>query len=71
MLSDEMYNRICQLIWLEAVRREDTVVRLQNNIIKTNTSDPQAYIKLAQAQAVANYFDYFSGSFLEWLGHFV
>lgn len=71
MLSDEMYNRICQLIWLEAVRREDTVVMLQNNIIKTNTSDPQAYIKLAQAQAVANYFDYFSGSFLEWLGHFV
>lgn len=71
MLSDEMYNRICQLIWLEAVRREDTVVMLQNNIIKTNTTDPQAYIKLAQAQAVANYFDYFSGSFLEWLGHFV
>lgn len=71
MMSDELYNRICQLVWLEEKRRVDTVVNLQNMIIKTRTTDPNAYLKLAQAQAVANYFDYFSGALLDWLGHFV
>lgn len=70
MLSDEMYNRICQLIFLEENRRKDSVIVLQNFIIKTGTADPNVYIKLAQAQAVADYFDYFSGTFLEWLGGF-
>lgn len=70
-MSEELYNRIYQLFFLEENRRKDSVVELQNYIIKTGTSDPKAYIKLAQAQAVADYFDYFSGSFLEWLGHFV
>ena len=70
MLSDEMYNRICQIFFLEEGRRKDLVTDLHNMIIKSGTADPNAYIKLAQAQAVANYFDYFSGAFLEWLGHF-
>lgn len=70
MLDDEMYNRICQIFFLEEGRRKDLVTDLHNMIIKSGTADPNAYIKLAQAQAVANYFDYFSGAFLEWLGHF-
>lgn len=70
MMSDELYNSICQLFWLEEVRRKDTVVNLQNMIVKTGTLDPVAYVKLAQAQACADYFDYFSGSFLDWLGHY-
>lgn len=69
-LSDDMYNSICQLIWLEEIRRKDAVVMLQNMIVRTRTTDPEVYVKLAQAQACANYFDYFSGAFLEWLGHF-
>lgn len=71
MLSDEMYNRICQLFYLEEIRRKDTATDLHNMIIKTGTSDPRAFVKLAQAQACADYFDYFSGAFLDWLGHFV
>lgn len=70
-MSEELYNRICQLIFLEENRRKDSVVVLQNFIIKSRTADPNAYIKLAQAQAVADYFDYFSGAFLSWLGGFV
>lgn len=70
-MSEEMYNRICQLIWLEEVRRRDTVEKLQMFIQRNRPTDPNVYIKLAQAQACADYFDYFSGAFLDWLGHFV
>lgn len=71
MLNDDLYNKICELFFMEECRRQDVVIELQNLIIKTGTREPAVYIKLAQAQACADYFDYFSGAFLDWLGHFV
>lgn len=71
MNDDDIYNRICEVFFLEEGRRKDHVTDLQNLIIKTGTSDPVVYLKLAQAQACANFFDYFSASFLEWLGSFI
>ena len=71
MLDDDIYNRVCEIFFLEEVRRKDCVSALQNLIAKTGTSDPVVYLKLAQAQACADFFDYFSGSFLEWLGSFI
>ena len=70
MLDENIYNRICEIFFLEEGRRKDLVTDLQNMIIKTGTSDPVVYLKLAQAQACANFFDYFSGAFLEWLSNF-
>ena len=71
MLNDEMYNRICNLFFCEEVRRKNTVVDLLNMIQVYAVKDPVVFVKLAQAQAVADYFDYFCGSFLDWLGGFV
>lgn len=70
-MDENTYNRICSLFWLEEVRRQNTVTDLKNMIMKTRTTDPTVYIKLAQAEAVANYFDYFCSSFLDWVGGFV
>lgn len=70
-MNEEIYNRICSVFWLEEIRRKNTVSELINMIDKHRTNDPRVYIKLAQAQAVADYFDYFCSSFLSWLGGFV
>lgn len=71
MTVEEMYNRICNLVFLEEVRLYNRVVELENMIAKTNSHDPRWFIELAQAKAVKNYFSYWSASFLNWLQGFL
>lgn len=70
-MDDEMYNRICQLVWLEEVRICNEVTERMNFIFKYRPTDADAYIKLAQAKAKKEYFDDKAFSFLRWLRGFV
>lgn len=70
-MNDDLYNRICQLLWLEEVRLCNEVTERMNFIIKYRPTEADAYIKLAQAKAKKEYFDKVAFSFLRWLRGFV
>lgn len=71
MISEDVFNRICQIIWLEEIRICNEVTDRLNYITKYRPSDPEPYIKLAQAQAVKNYFDEYVCRAIRWLNGFV
>lgn len=71
MLSEDMYNRICNLFNTEDVRLENNIIEHQNYIFRFRPSEPVPYIRLIQAQAEKDYFDRYIYSLLEWLDKFV
>lgn len=71
MLSEDMYNRICNIFNQEDVRLENNITEYQNYIFRFRPSDPAAYIRLIQAQAEKDYFDRYIYSLLNWLNNFV
>ena len=70
-MNEEIYNRLCNLLFCEEVRVKNDVVDKTNFIVRFAPSDPVPYIKLAQAQAVKDYFDKYVFTLLDWLGGFV
>lgn len=67
MINDDLYNKICILFFQEEIRLKNNVIDAQNYILKYTPTDPDPYIKLAQAQAVSNYFDKYMSSFIRWM----
>lgn len=70
MIDDDLYNKLCILFFQEEVRLKNNVVDAQNYILKFNPTDPVAYIKLAQAEAIREYYDKYMYSFLRWIDHY-
>lgn len=66
-----MYNRICQLFFLEEVRLNNVVIDKMNYIIKYTPIDASAYIDLIRAKANKDYFDKYVFRMLDWLSGFV
>ena len=71
MISEDLYNKICNLFLLEGVRLENRIVDCHNYIIKYRPSDPVPYINLIKAQAENDYFNKYIYSLLQWLDMFV
>ena len=70
MIDDDLYNKLCILFFQEEVRLENNVIDAQNYIFKYRPNTPEAYIKLAQAEAIRNYFDKYMTSFLRWIDYY-
>lgn len=71
MLDEDMYNRICNLFFVEGVRLENKVVEKQNFIVKYRPSEAHPYIELIKAQAELDYFNNYVFSLLKWFDRFV
>ncbi len=71
MLSENLYNRICQLFFNEDVRLSNNLVEIENYIFHYRPIEPEPYIKLVQAQTEKAYFDKYIFSILRWLDSFV
>lgn len=71
MMTAELYNRICSLMWQEDVRLTNQITEQMNFILKYRPTDPDAYVKLAQLQAQKSYFDKYVFRLLGWLDGFV
>lgn len=69
--TEQLYNRLCNVLFLEEVRLENNVIEKQNFIVKYRPVQAEPYIELIKAQAVKEYFDRYVGSLLRWLEHFV
>ena len=70
-MNEDLYNRICSIIWHEEIRLCNEVTERMNFITKYTPVDPEAYVKLAQAKAKKEYFDSHAFNFLRWLDGFV
>ena len=70
MIDDDLYNKFCMLTFQEEVRLENNVIDAQNYILKYRPTDATAYINLAQAQAIRDYYDKYMYSLLRWLDHY-
>lgn len=71
MISENMYNRICGLLFQEDVRLHNNLVDCENYIFRYRPTAPEPYIKLIQAQTEKAYFDRYIFSLLSWLEKFV
>lgn len=71
MLTEEMYNRIYNILFTEEARLENNIIEKQNYIIKYRPSEAVPYIELIKAQAEKDYFDRYIFTLLEWLDNFV
>lgn len=70
MIDDDLYNKLCILSFQEEVRLDNDVIDAQNYILKYRPETPEAYIKLAQAEAIRGYYDKYMRSFLRWLDYY-
>lgn len=70
MLSEDMYNRICNLFNTEDVRLENNIIEHQNYIFRFRPSEPVPYIRLIQAQARFDYFRTYILDVLRFLNNF-
>ena len=70
MISEDMYNRICQLFFLEEVRLNNVVID-KMNYTKYTPIDAAAYIDLIRAKSNKDYFDKYVFRMLGWLEGFV
>lgn len=70
MIDDDLYNKLCLLYFQEEVRLKNNVIDAQNYIFKYRPTDPVPYIKLAQAEAIANYYDKYMYSILRWIDNY-
>lgn len=70
-MNEELFNRFCNLLFCEEGRLQNDVVNKMNFIVRYAPSDPEPYIKLAQARAVKEYFDKHVFTLLDWLEGFV
>lgn len=70
MIDDDLYNKLCMLTFQEEVRLQNNIIDAQNYILKYTPLDPEPYIKLAQAQAIRDYYDKYMYSILRWLDHY-
>ena len=70
MIDDDLYNKFCMLMFQEEIRLENNVIDAQNYILKYRPTDAAAYIKLAQAQAIHEYYDKYMYSLLRWLDYY-
>lgn len=68
--DDDIYNRICNLMFCEQVRLENYVEDKLELLRRVKEPDPRMYIALIQAQAVKGHFECWSMSFLRWLDNF-
>lgn len=71
MISENMYNRIYNLLFLEEARLEDNITEKQNYIFRYRPSDAIPYIELIKSQAEYDYFKKYISTFLEWLENFI
>ena len=71
MISEEMYNRICQLFFLEETRLNNLVIDKMNYIFRYTPTEATAYIDLIKAKASKDYFDKYVFRMLDWLMGFV
>lgn len=71
MLTEDMYNRICNLFNQEGVRLENNIIEHQNYIFRFRPSEPTPYIRLIQAQAEKDYFDRYIFTLLDWFNNFI
>lgn len=70
MISDELYCKLCMIMFQEESRLKDNVISSQNFILKYRPIDPVPYIKLYKAQAILDYYNKYSTSFLRWIEHY-
>ncbi len=70
MIDDDLYNKLCLLYFQEEVRLKNDIIDAQNYILKYMPSDPVPYIKLAQTQAIYDYYNKYMYSFLNWIDHY-
>ena len=70
-MSEELYNRICQLMWNEEIRLCNLITNQMNFIEKYRPMTADAYIELAQLKAQKEYFDKYVFRMLAWLNGFV
>lgn len=70
-MTEELYNRICNLLFLEELRLENNITDKQNFIVRYRPSEPTPYIELIKAQAELDYFNKYIFSLLGWLEHFI
>lgn len=70
MIDDDLYNKLCMMFFQEDVRLKNDIIDAQNYILKYRPSDPVPYIKLAQAQAIYDYYNKYMYSFLRWIDHY-
>ena len=71
MLSEELYNRICNIFFHEEVRLENEITEKMNFIFKYAPTDAHVYIELVQAKANKDYSDKYVFRMLDWLRGFV
>lgn len=70
MIDDDLYNKLCMLLFQEEVRLKNNIVDAQNYILKYTPTDPIPYMKLYRAQSISEYYNNYISSFLKWLEHY-
>lgn len=70
MIDDDLYNKLCLLYFQEEVRLKNNVIDAQNYILKYRPTDPVPYIRLAQAEAILDYYGKYMCSILRWIDHY-
>ena len=70
IIDDDLYNKLCMLLFQEEVRLKNNVIDAQNYILKYTPTDPAPFMKLYAAQHIASYYDNYMKSFLRWLEHY-
>ncbi len=70
MIDDDLYSKLCMLLFQEEVRLKNNIIDAQNYILKYTPSDPAPYMKLYAAQSIGDYYDRYMKSFLQWLEYY-
>ena len=71
MMSVNLYNRFCQILFCEDTRLQNKIIEKENYIIKYRPTEAEPYIELIKARAIKEYFDKYIFTLLKWLDHFV
>ena len=71
MMSENLYNRFCEILFWEDTRLQNKIIDKENYIIKYQPTEAEPYIELIKARAIKEYFDKYIFTLLKWLEHFV
>lgn len=71
MISEDMYNKIYSVLFIEEFRLENNIIEKYNFIIKYRPTDYAPYIDLLVARAQLNYFNRYIFPLLDWLENFI